>query len=68
MTELKPCPFCGSLNIQTIMQDGMHWGKCLECEATGPLCSKYDGEEDGESINWNTRSEACAREAEDGKG
>ena len=32
MTELKPCPFCGSKNVA----DMNGWVQCLNCNATGP--------------------------------
>lgn len=35
MSELKPCPFCGSLNVHAIYAPDC-WVKCLDCGAGGP--------------------------------
>ena len=53
MTELKPCPFCGSTDLSHEVDDGLAWKKCDKCGATGPAVSKYD--EDGDP-DWNTRT------------
>lgn len=56
MTELKPCPFCGSNEI-TIIKDtvdigGFSYVECLECHATSSWIKgdNYD--------KWNTRQPA----------
>lgn len=39
MTELKPCPFCGSANV-AVEHDEEYWnvvfGSCLACNTQGP--------------------------------
>lgn len=51
--QLKPCPFCGASEAETIVDDGAHWTRCTQCGSTGPLGSKYSEDTD---TNWNTRS------------
>ncbi|HGM7407115.1 TPA: hypothetical protein ACKQGD_005800 [Pseudomonas aeruginosa] len=55
------CPFCGSKENQTVIDDGIGWVKCNGCGATGPIFSKYSGEEDREYISWESRAEAKAQ-------
>jgi len=51
---LKPCPFCGSSNIQkAARRDFPVWTECLECRTTGP--AKLTGRE--ADTAWNQRSE-----------
>ena len=50
-----PCPFCNSLKLEEVHDDGRFWVRCKDCGATGPLNSKYDGEEDTPFIDWNSR-------------
>ena len=68
MNELKPCPFCGSSNIDPDFSSGYAEGDfnkpciaagCWDCSACGPQILVPNGE-DGhkESIKaWNTRHE-----------
>lgn len=37
--ELKPCPFCGSenVNIDADIDDYWYWVYCQECETRGPI-------------------------------
>lgn len=48
----KPCPFCGSLTVQTTIDDGCHWGSCPKCSATGPTEFLRSDED---SPGWNSR-------------
>ena len=50
MTELKPCPFCGSKNVDvTKIGPEDWWLQCRGCGATGPI-----GESEEETIKlWN---------------
>lgn len=62
--ELKPCPFCGSDNLDLIHSNG-EWGyrsstdyvKCLACGIIGPLIEDSDcGRHRDKAIReWNTR-------------
>lgn len=36
MSELKPCPFCGSRDVEMCQSDD-YFVKCEECGAQGPL-------------------------------
>lgn len=56
--ELKPCPFCGSDEIRTVVDDGIGWEKCTKCSSTGPIFSKYTGADDQECVTWNARIES----------
>lgn len=60
MSKHSSCPFCGSKENQTVTDDGIGWVKCNGCGATGPIFSKYSGEEDREYISWESRAEAQA--------
>lgn len=45
MAELKPCPFCGCLEIEIQRRiypaaDG-YFGQCVSCETGGPLAKTY---------------------------
>jgi Lar family restriction alleviation protein len=52
MTDLKPCPFCGSTNITAVEYIMGFWKHfCHECETEGPAGKTKD-----ESLGrWNTR-------------
>ena len=52
MTELKPCPFCGSKKIQDNYDWGYFWVECKDCKCKGP-----DSFEDYEKAlqKWNRR-------------
>lgn len=51
MSDLKPCPFCGSTNLTII---GSCWGdnkesvSCSDCESSGPMSENVVDA-------WNTR-------------
>ncbi len=50
---LKPCPFCGSDNLD-IERAALHYVKCKDCITLGP---SNDGETDISAIAaWNKRS------------
>ncbi len=52
MSDLKPCPFCGSINLGTVPDDqGFSWTECLDCGAGGP-----DGDQSQRGVTWNTRT------------
>ena len=49
MKEIKPCPFCGSTNIEvsTNLDNDRKWCTCKECDTEGPLVRDvYDYEKD----------------------
>ena len=50
--ELKPCPFCGSNNIEILWEDRVFWTECDEdCGGRGALAYRADN-----AISlWNTR-------------
>lgn len=51
--NLKPCPFCGGVDIQpeALFSVDLYWIECWECGATSG-----NGESDDEAITkWNTR-------------
>lgn len=50
MTELKPCPFCGSKDLQ--MHTCSFYVQCKQCCADGPW--NDDGEE-AAIEDWNAR-------------
>jgi len=52
--KLKPCPFCGNLDLdyQTIFMDLMRL-HCLECGANGSCGINHEGADD----KWNIRKE-----------
>ncbi|HEY0287052.1 MAG TPA: hypothetical protein VGC62_08585 [Pseudomonas sp.] len=52
-TVMLPCPFCGSTDIKTVVDDGIHFEQCCKCEATGPTGFKRGDEDDAD---WNTRA------------
>lgn len=56
MTELKPCPFCGSKKIRESVDGTLDFNNCLwyceDCGADGPNNNSID-----ESLNaWNRRA------------
>jgi hypothetical protein len=52
-----PCPFCGSICGSAKHDDGRFWWQCDGCHATGPLESRYSGDDDPE---WNSRPRESA--------
>lgn len=51
MTELKPCPFCGS-EVNKIRYDNLWFVRCYACGAIGGI-----REDEDECIDvWNTRT------------
>jgi hypothetical protein len=52
-TELKPCPFCGAVNLVQRDEDGTI--RCHRCDCAGPLSNwpPYGDEDTG--ANWNRR-------------
>lgn len=52
---MKRCPFCGKREAKPVHDDGRFWIRCGHCGATGPATSKYEGEEDSDYCDWDTR-------------
>lgn len=56
MSNLKPCPFCGSDNAKHFGYDAAgepeHFVQCLECSTTGP----YAEDETSAVEHWNRRA------------
>lgn len=67
MSELKPCPFCGSAEIE---YKPMHFGgceshgvmRCLECGCTVPT-SEFGKHVKEPYSEWNRRASECDRDA-----
>lgn len=57
MSELLPCPFCGSSNVAMTLSTA-YWVCCLECEADGP---PHEDAEAEAVAAWNRRAAATAR-------
>lgn len=69
MSELKPCPFCGSENVehyfdtQTEYLSEKHFGHCRKCGANGPNVWRARNGESWDEIHarvvdaWNRRAE-----------
>ena len=56
MTEINPCPFCGSGDIRIALTHGDYWVNCGKCWAEGPKCDT----ESAATAAWNaavTRAE-----------
>lgn len=53
MSELKPCPFCGSNNVDLSgYLNGRYYDvACMACEAKGPVAQLADGAAEA----WNRR-------------
>lgn len=67
MEELKPCPFCGSNEIEykpTHFGGGESHGvmRCLECGCTVPT-SEFGKHVKEPYSDWNRRADECDREA-----
>jgi len=57
MSDLKPCPFCGSDDVQVYNSSFVEWKNCW---ATGPIYENPDDDDDStdEAIDgWNDRPE-----------
>ena len=52
--DLKPCPFCGGENIETVLLGGLWRTACGKCGSSGGLCKT----EDNSITAWNTRPPA----------
>ena len=57
MSDLKPCPFCGSTDLH--MQDVDRFLQCYNCDATGPW--HIDQTEAEAVAAWNRRADPIAR-------
>lgn len=49
--ELKPCPFCGSKEVN-LMDDGVFYVSCFNCSTDGPMSDT----DRGAIKAWNTRA------------
>lgn len=63
MSELRPCPFCGSTNIKEIVRDSDAWVQCIDCGGRGGFVklTKADVKEICRiraAENWNGRTES----------
>lgn len=52
MSELKPCPFCGSDDVFRGMFEEVHYVECWDCSAK---VESYNGLEDAVA-GWNARA------------
>lgn len=58
MTQLKPCPFCGSSNLTRSWQSATQIAvECQRCEAHGPLqkSQTMQGAKENAHETWNNR-------------
>lgn len=66
MSDLKPCPFCGSSDLH-VADTGVCWVSCNSCQAEGPVSAAPIGggtDETGEAREaWNRRSGAAVVKA-----
>jgi len=51
MSDLKPCPFCGSKNVILRGIESNFWLKCVNCGTDGPLCNEKSAKKE-----WNNRA------------
>ena len=61
MTETKPCPFCGSTDVEVMGYEYFAVMKCWDCFAEGPQVLRSDFEGIGEAEKeagrlWNERN------------
>ena len=49
----KPCPFCGSTNIDRLRSGVIYWLVCRECGGSGPSAESKAGALE----EWNKRKE-----------
>lgn len=52
MPDLKPCPFCGSIEASLFSIEGLSWVECNCCSAQGPCM----GHETWAANGWNRRA------------
>jgi hypothetical protein len=52
MSEMQPCPFCGSVRI---IKGERYFAMCVECGATGPERSRENTPENKWRGDWNSR-------------
>lgn len=55
LTDLLPCPFCGSPHVELVCSWSAWFVRCNECDANGPTVTDGD-DEDVEKAKgaWNT--------------
>ena len=57
MTEaLKPCPFCGSDDVEALDMEGKHYVVCYDCALEGP----FHKSRAAVIAAWNTRAALAA--------
>jgi Lar family restriction alleviation protein len=39
---MKPCPFCGSVEVCVETALDTFWGECSRCSACGPVCDEKE--------------------------
>ena len=54
MSDLKPCPFCGSDDIELLTRGNHEWYECWPCRGNGP----YKNTTNQAVEAWNQRAEA----------
>lgn len=61
MTELKPCPFCGSYKVAVVTNYlGQHYIICKGCNASIWVTHDIDNRSEKKTINaWNRRDQQC---------
>jgi hypothetical protein len=58
MSELLPCPFCGSTETKAWKANTDPWQRlqCAKCNAVGPVFGLPPHDADGGEAFWNTRT------------
>jgi len=54
--EIKPCPFCGSTDVDAGDSALAEWATCNNCQAAGPPSNSGDHYD-----RWNERSDATEK-------
>lgn len=54
--ELKPCPFCGSDDVEALDMEGKHYVACYDCALEGPF---HDSRAEAVAA-WNRRAAIAA--------
>lgn len=51
MSDLKPCPFCGSSDLELFNDEEQVMIRCRDCDARGPSCNL----DRKAQVEWNVR-------------